>query len=87
MPVRPRRFVTSPHPAAALKEYEQSVRIERNRFRSLGTARATDGKLITREYHTGDTSYSEHTPDEPGIHDLENAGDGPIRFVTVELLD
>jgi hypothetical protein len=33
------------------------------------------------------TSYSEHTQDEPLIHDFENAGDGPIRFVTVELLD
>jgi len=53
----------------------------------IGRQRTADGKLITREYHTGDTSYSEHTPDEPGIHDLENAGDGPIRFVTVELLD
>jgi hypothetical protein len=34
----------------------------------------------------GDTNYSEHSPGEPLIHDFENAGDTPIRFVTVELL-
>ena len=28
-----------------------------------------------------------HSPDEPMIHDFENAGDTPIRFTTVELLD
>ena len=42
--------------------------------------------LITREYSVGDTNYSEHTPDDPTLHDLENAGDTDIRFVTVELL-
>ncbi len=29
--------------------------------------------MITREYHDGDTVYSEHSPGEPAIHDLENA--------------
>jgi hypothetical protein len=53
----------------------------------IGRQRAADGTMITREYHVGDTSYSEHTPDEPMIHDFENAGQAPIRFVTVELLD
>jgi beta-alanine degradation protein BauB len=53
----------------------------------IGRQRTADGKVLTREYHVGDTSYSEHTPDEPQIHDLENAGDGELRFVTVELLD
>jgi quercetin dioxygenase-like cupin family protein len=54
-----------------------------------GTARqrSADGSLVTREYHDGDTVYSEHSPDEPAIHDLENAGGTPLRFVTVELLD
>ncbi|HEX9356347.1 MAG TPA: hypothetical protein VF933_21335 [Streptosporangiaceae bacterium] len=33
------------------------------------------------------TNYSDHSPDEPMIHDFENAGDTPIRFTTVELLD
>jgi hypothetical protein len=27
------------------------------------------------------------SPDRPQVHDLENAGERPIRFVTVELLD
>ena len=53
----------------------------------IGRQRTADGTVITREYHVGDTNYSEHTHDEPMIHDFENAGDGLIRFVTVELLD
>jgi quercetin dioxygenase-like cupin family protein len=53
----------------------------------IGRQRTADGTVITREYHLGDTNYSEHTQDEPMIHDFENAGDGLIRFVTVELLD
>jgi quercetin dioxygenase-like cupin family protein len=52
----------------------------------IGRQRTADGTVITREYHVGDTSYSEHTHDEPMIHDFENAGDTLIRFVTVELL-
>ena len=52
-----------------------------------GRQRTTDGALITREYSVGDTNYSEHTPDNPTLHDFENAGDTDIRFVTVELLD
>ena len=31
--------------------------------------------------------YSDHSPDDPTIHDFENAGDTPIRFTTAELLD
>ncbi len=38
-------------------------------------------------FDPADTSYSEPTPDEAAIHDLENAGERPIRFVTVELLE
>jgi hypothetical protein len=53
----------------------------------IGRQRTADGTVITREYHVGDTNYSEHSPAGPMIHDFENAGDQPIRFVTVELLD
>lgn len=53
----------------------------------LGRQRSADGTMVVREYHVGDTSYSEHTAEDPTIHDFENAGDTPIRFVTVELLD
>ena len=52
-----------------------------------GRQRTADGTLITREDSVGDTNYSEHTPDDPTLHDFENAGDTDIRFVTVELLD
>src|SRR5262249_59309958 len=52
-----------------------------------GRQRTADGTMITREYHVGDTNYSEHSPDEPLIHDFENVGESEIRFVTVELLD
>jgi beta-alanine degradation protein BauB len=53
----------------------------------IGRQRSADGTMITREYHTGDTNYSEHSTGQPMIHDFENAGDSEIRFVTVELLD
>jgi beta-alanine degradation protein BauB len=53
----------------------------------IGRQRTADGTVITREYHVGDTNYSEHSAGEPMVHDFENAGDQPIRFVTVELLD
>jgi beta-alanine degradation protein BauB len=53
----------------------------------IGRQRTADGTMITREYHVGDTNYSDHSPDDPTIHDFENAGDSPIRFTTVELLD
>ena len=53
----------------------------------IGRQRTEDGKMIVREYNVGDTNYSEHSPDNPTIHDFENYGDTDIRFVTVELLD
>lgn len=53
----------------------------------IGRQRTTDGTMITREYKVGDTNYSEHSPDDPTLHDFENAGDTVIRFCTVELLD
>jgi hypothetical protein len=46
-----------------------------------------DGSMITREYNVGDTNYSEHSADDPMIHDFENVGETDIRFITVELLD
>jgi quercetin dioxygenase-like cupin family protein len=53
----------------------------------VGLQRSPDGTYKVRKYNVGDTSYSEHSPDEPMIHDFENAGTTPMRFVTVELLD
>ena len=53
----------------------------------IGLQRSDDGTYKVREYKVGDTSYSEHSPDEPMIHDFENAGEADIRFITVELLD
>jgi oxalate decarboxylase/phosphoglucose isomerase-like protein (cupin superfamily) len=52
-----------------------------------GRQRSADGSMITGEYHDGDTVYAEHSPGDPAIHDLENTGGTPLRFVTVELLD
>ena len=52
----------------------------------VGRQRTADGTMITREYAVGDTNYSEHSPEDPTLHDFENAGDTDIRFVTVELL-
>lgn len=52
-----------------------------------GLQRFTDGTYQVLRYQVGDTRYLEHTPDEPMVHDLENAGDTVLRFVTVELLD
>lgn len=46
-----------------------------------------DGTVFTHEYHVGDTEYSVYSPQNPGIHDLENVGDTVMRFTTVELLD
>jgi beta-alanine degradation protein BauB len=53
----------------------------------IGLQRSPDGTFKVREYKVGDTSYSEHSPDDPMIHDFENAGSTQMRFITVELLD
>ena len=53
----------------------------------VGRQRSPDGTVRLRTYDPGETVYSEHSPDAPMIHDLENAGDTELRFVTVELLD
>jgi beta-alanine degradation protein BauB len=53
----------------------------------IGKQRSPDGTYKLRRYETGDTSFQANSPDDAMIHDFENAGDGVIRFITVELLD
>jgi hypothetical protein len=53
----------------------------------VGRQRYADGTMKVLRYGTGDTLYSEHSPEAPMLHDLENVGETPIRFVTVELLE
>lgn len=48
--------------------------------------RQTDGTMTVRRYDRGDTLYSDHSPADPLVHDLENVGDTPLRFITVELV-
>jgi mannose-6-phosphate isomerase-like protein (cupin superfamily) len=52
-----------------------------------GLQRFADGTYVVRDYHMGETKVLEHTPQTALIHDLENVGTTPLRFVTVELLD
>ena len=52
-----------------------------------GRQRSPDGTVKVRRYEVGDTQYSEPSPADPLIHDLENAGQTRLRFVTVELVD
>ncbi len=51
-----------------------------------GRQRSPDGTFRVRGYEVGDTHYSEHSPADPLVHDLENVGGTRLRFVTVELL-
>jgi oxalate decarboxylase/phosphoglucose isomerase-like protein (cupin superfamily) len=53
----------------------------------IGRQRSPDGTVKVRRYEVGDTQYAEPSPADPLIHDLENAGETTLRFVTVELLD
>jgi uncharacterized cupin superfamily protein len=50
-----------------------------------GLQRFADGSFVVRDYALGDTKYLTHSPDDPLVHDLENAGETTLRFVTVEL--
>jgi oxalate decarboxylase/phosphoglucose isomerase-like protein (cupin superfamily) len=52
----------------------------------IGRQRFPDGTLSVRRYEVGDTQYLEQSAADPMIHDLENAGDSTLQFVTVELL-
>ena len=51
-----------------------------------GRQRYADGTMKVLRYGVGDTRYTEHSPEEPMLHDLENIGDTTLRFVTAELL-
>lgn len=51
-----------------------------------GLQRFDDGTFVVRDYTMGETKFLEHTPESALVHDLENVGDTPLRFVTVELL-
>ena len=53
---------------------------------SRGLQRFANGTYVVRDYVVGETKYLDHTPDNPLIHDLENVGEGELRFVTVEIL-
>jgi hypothetical protein len=53
----------------------------------LGRQRSPDGSFALRRYAIGDTRFSEHGPDDPMVHDLENVGETVLRFVTVELIE
>jgi hypothetical protein len=52
----------------------------------VGRQRSADGTVRVRRYALGETRFSEHSAEAPMLHDLENVGDGTLRFVTVELL-
>ena len=54
---------------------------------SRGLQRFADGTFVIRDYQVGETKYLEHTPATALIHDLENIGATPLRFVTVEIFD
>lgn len=51
-----------------------------------GLQRSGDGGYAVREYSLGETRFTENSPDDPMIHDLENVGETTLRFTTVELL-
>jgi mannose-6-phosphate isomerase-like protein (cupin superfamily) len=53
---------------------------------SRGLQRFSDGSYAVRDYEVGETKFLEHTEQTPLIHDLENVGTTPLRFVTVEIL-
>lgn len=54
-----------------------------------GKARSyyNDGSVSDVEYHTGDTQHHCFSQGEFFLHDLENIGDTPLVFTTVEFLD
>src|SRR5579883_3236845 len=47
--------------------------------------RAADGSGEPFEVGLSEVEFSHATPEQPIIHDLENTGTTPLRFVTVEL--
>jgi mannose-6-phosphate isomerase-like protein (cupin superfamily) len=51
-----------------------------------GRSHYGDGQVVELEYAEGDTKHLFFQPGESMIHDLENIGDTPLSFVTVEYL-
>lgn len=51
-----------------------------------GRSHYGDGRVAEVEYAEGDTRHLSFGPGESMIHDLENIGDKPLSFVTVEYL-
>ena len=51
-----------------------------------GRQRSGDGSIRVLRYAEGDTHLSEQAPEAPLVHDLENVGETPLRFITVELI-
>ena len=51
-----------------------------------GNQRFPTGEMETYDFAVGDVDFLDIEPGEQLIHDLENAGDKPLRFVAVELL-
>jgi mannose-6-phosphate isomerase-like protein (cupin superfamily) len=51
-----------------------------------GRSHYGDGRVVDVEYAEGDTRHMTFAAGESMIHDLENIGDAPLSFVTVEYL-
>jgi len=51
-----------------------------------GRSHYGDGRVVEVEYAEGDTKHIFFQAGESMIHDLENIGDAPLSFVTVEYL-
>jgi hypothetical protein len=52
-----------------------------------GNQRYPNGKMDTFDFERGEVDFLSIAKGESLIHDLENAGDAPLRFFAVELLD
>ena len=51
-----------------------------------GRSHYGDGRVVEMDYVEGETQHLFFGPGESMIHDLENIGDAPLSFVTVEYL-
>lgn len=51
-----------------------------------GLQRFADGTYVVRTYQIGETRYLAQSAQDSLVHDLENVGATPLRFVTVALL-
>jgi mannose-6-phosphate isomerase-like protein (cupin superfamily) len=52
-----------------------------------GRQRYPSGDMDTFDFAVGDVDFLDIAPGDRLIHDLENSGDSPLRFVAIELLD